>query len=420
MFALRTLFRGRQASLLGSTLARGFSESVGATSAAFDGAGIGLNESQQTFLEMCRTFAQKELLPNMQEWDQKEIFPVETLRSLAGMGFGAIYAREDVGGTGLTREDASIIFEALSEGCVATTAYLSIHNMVAWMIDSFGTEEQRKHYVPSLAAMERFGSYCLTEPNSGSDSASLRTKAVKKGDSYVLNGSKAFISGAGVSDVYLVMARTGDQGPKGISCFIIDKNAPGLSFGKKEAKLGWNCQPTRMVIMEDCVVPASNVLGGEGKGFGIAMKGLNGGRINIASCSLGGAQACLRLAVDHTTVRQQFGKPLASNQAVQFKLAEMASALNASRQAVRFAARQLDLGHSGSPALCAMAKLFATDTCFNVCNDALQLHGGYGYLKDYKVQQYVRDVRVHQILEGTSEVMKMIISRDMLGRLAGK
>lgn len=371
-------------------------------------------------LEMCRTFAAKELSPNMQLWDKDETFPVETLKQLAGMGLGAIYTREDVGGTGLSREDASIIFEALSEGCVATTAYLSIHNMVAWMLDTFGSDEQRKRLVPSLATMDRFASYCLTEPNSGSDSSSLSTKAVKKGDTYVLNGSKAFISGAGHSDVYLIMARTGDQGPKGVSCFIVEAGTPGLSFGKKESKLGWNCQPTRMVLMEDCVVPAANVLGGEGRGFGIAMKGLNGGRINIASCSLGGAQASLRLAVEHTSVRNQFGKPLASNQAVQFKLAEMASALNASRQVVRFAARQLDLGHSGSPALCAMAKLFATDTCFTVCNDALQLHGGYGYLKDYKVQQFVRDVRVHQILEGTSEVMKMIISRDMLGKLASK
>lgn len=354
----------------------------------------------------------------MQEWDEKEIFPIPSLKKAAALGFGAIYCQGEHGGTGLSREDASIIFEALSEGCVSTTAYLSIHNMVAWMIDTFGSTTQKEKYITPLASMDLLGSYCLTEPNSGSDSSSLRTKAEKKGDEYILNGSKAFISGAGSTDLYLIMARTGQQGPKGISCFIVDKDAPGLSFGKKEAKVGWSCQPTRMVLMEDCRVPAANLLGAEGQGFSLAMQGLNGGRLNIASCSLGGAQACLRLAVEHTSVRNQFGKPLSANQAVQFKIAEMAASLNASRQAVRFAARQLDIKHPGSASLCAMAKLTATEACFNVCNDALQLHGGYGYLKDYKVQQYVRDLRVHQILEGTSEVMKMIVSRDILGRNA--
>lgn len=423
MASLRTIFslasrRASRPSL--AVLQRAALSGAAHVSSALDSAAIGLNETQQNILDICRDFSAKELAPHMLEWDAKEIFPVDTLRKAASLGFGAICVKEEHGGSALSREDASIIFEALSEGCVSTTAYLSIHNMCVWMADTFGNEQQRRKFVPPMATMELLGSYCLTEPNSGSDSSSLRTKAEKKGDSYVLNGSKAFISGAGSTDLYFIMARTGDQGPKGISCFIVPKDSPGLSFGKKESKMGWSSQPTRMVIMEDCVVPAANMLGAPGQGFGIAMQGLNGGRINIASCSLGAAQASLRLAVEHTGVRQQFGRPLAANQAVQFKLAEMATQLHASRQTVRFAARQLDLQHPGAAALCAMAKLFAADQCFTVCNDTLQLHGGYGYLKDYKPQQYVRDARVHQILEGTAEVMKMIISRDMIGKLASR
>lgn len=386
------------------------------SSLALDFASIGLTDEQKDIQAICRNFAAKEMAPYMQQWDSDEFFPKETLKSLAQLGFGAICVKEDFGGSGLKREDASLIFETLSAGCVSTTAYLSIHNMCAWMIDHFGNNVQREKYIPAMATLEKFGSYCLTEPDSGSDAASLRTSAVKQGDNYILNGSKAFISGGGESDVYLVMARTGVSGPKGISCFIVDKNTPGLSFGAKEKKLGWNSQPTRMVILEDCVVPAQNVLGVVGQGFSIAMQGLNSGRLNIASCSLGGAQASLELALAYTKVRKQFGEPLSANQSVQFKLADMAISINACRQTVRFAARQLDAGIPNAASLCAMAKVMATDRCFEVCNDALQLHGGYGYLKDYKIQQYLRDVRVHQILEGTNEVMRIIISRDMVGK----
>jgi len=367
-------------------------------------------------LEMCRGFAYNEMLPNMQEWDEKEIFPVETLKQLAGLGLGAIYASPDHGGSGMSRMDASLIFETLSHGCVSTTAFLSIHNMVAWMIDKFGTEEQRSTFVPGLAAMDLIGSYCLTEPGSGSDAAALRTTATKDGDDYILNGSKQFISGGGDTDVYLIMARTGQEGPKGISCFIVTRD-DGLDFGGKEKKLGWNSQPTRMVLMEDVRVPASRMLGGEaglGKGFNIAMDGINGGRINIASCSVGGAQAALLQTVEYMKERKQFGKHLTEFQALQFRLADYAADLSASRQVVRLAARELDAKSSGAPALCAMAKLTATDRCFDIVNGCLQLHGGYGYLKDYKIQQYLRDLRVHQILEGSNEVMRVITSRDML------
>eukprot|EP00054_Salpingoeca_dolichothecata_P028883 m.223105 g.223105 ORF g.223105 m.223105 type:complete len:406 (-) comp26339_c0_seq4:1257-2474(-) len=381
---------------------------------ALDTATIGMSPEQKDIYAMCRNFADKEMAPHMQQWDEKEYLPLDVLKQASQLGFGAIYARGDVGGSDLTREDAAIIFETLATGCVSTTAFLSIHNMCAWMVDTFGTEEQRKHYVPQLANMDLVASYCLTEPGSGSDAAALRTTAKRDGDDIILNGSKAFISGGGESDVYLIMTRTGGAGPKGISCFIVEKGTPGLSFGAKERKLGWNSQPTRMVILEDCRIPASNMLGQEGKGFNIAMQGLNGGRINIASCSLGGAQAALEQTREYVTVRNQFGKPLSANQNIQFKLAEMATSLHASRQVVRVAARQLDQKDPCAPSLCAMAKLQATDACFDICNTALQMHGGYGYLKDYKIQQYLRDVRVHQILEGTNEVMRMIISRDIL------
>ncbi|XP_072557229.1 isobutyryl-CoA dehydrogenase, mitochondrial isoform X3 [Paramormyrops kingsleyae] len=354
------------------------------------------------------------MAPHMAEWDDKEVFPVETMRKAAQLGFGGIYVQPDVGGSGLSRLDTSIIFEALSTGCTSTTAYMSIHNMCAWMIDTFGSPEQRKMYCPDLCSMQKFASYCLTEPGSGSDAASLLTSAQRKGDHYVLNGSKAFISGAGESDVYVVMCRTGGKGPKGISCLVVEKSTPGLSFGKKEKKVGWNSQPTRAVIFEDCAVPAANRLGQEGEGFNIAMKGLNGGRINIASCSLGAAHASVQLAREHLTVRKQFGETLSKSQFLQFRLAEMATRLVASRLMVRQAAASLQEGRDDAVALCSMAKLFATDECFTICNQALQMFGGYGYLKDYPVQQFVRDLRVHQILEGTNEVMRMIISRSLL------
>ncbi|XP_056905343.1 isobutyryl-CoA dehydrogenase, mitochondrial [Takifugu flavidus] len=374
----------------------------------------GLTDEQKEFQKVAFDFAANEMAPHMAEWDQKEVFPVETMRKAAQLGFGGIYVQPDVGGSGLSRLDTSVIFEALSTGCVSTTAYISIHNMCAWMIDTFGNAEQRERFCPDLCSMEKFASYCLTEPGSGSDAASLLTSAQPKGEHYILNGSKAFISGGGDTDVYVVMVRTGGKGPRGISCLVVEKDTPGLSFGKKEKKVGWNSQPTRAVIFEDCAVPASNRLGEEGQGFSIAMKGLNGGRINIASCSLGAAHACVQLAKDHLLVRKQFGETLSNNQFLQFKLAEMATRLVASRLLVREAAKALQEGRSDAVSLCSMAKLFATDECFNICNQALQMHGGYGYLKDYAVQQFVRDSRVHQILEGTNEVMRMIISRNLL------
>ncbi|XP_053223354.1 isobutyryl-CoA dehydrogenase, mitochondrial [Podarcis raffonei] len=375
---------------------------------------VGLTEEQKEFQKVAFDFAAKEMAPHMAEWDEKEIFPVETVRKAAQLGFGGIYVQPDVGGSGLSRLDTSIIFEALSTGCVSTTAYISIHNMCNWMIDTFGTEEQRHKFCPSLCSMEKLSSYCLTEPGSGSDAASLLTSARKKGDTYILNGSKAFISGGGDTDLYVVMCRTGGPGPKGISCLVLEKGTPGLSFGKKEKKMGWNSQPTRAVIFEDCAVPVTNRLGEEGTGFNIAMKGLNGGRINIASCSLGAAHASVLLARDHLNVRKQFGELLASNQYLQFRLAEMATRLVAARLMVRNAAQALQEGREDAVALCSMAKLFATDECFAICNQALQMYGGYGYLKDYAVQQFVRDIRVHQILEGTNEVMRMIVARNLL------
>nr|XP_033774254.1 isobutyryl-CoA dehydrogenase, mitochondrial isoform X2 [Geotrypetes seraphini]XP_033774255.1 isobutyryl-CoA dehydrogenase, mitochondrial isoform X2 [Geotrypetes seraphini] len=354
------------------------------------------------------------MAPHMAEWDEKEVFPVEIMRQAARLGFGGIYIHPEVGGSGLSRLDTTIIFEALSTGCASTTAYMSIHNMCAWMIDTFGNEEQRHQFCPSLCSMEKFASYCLTEPGSGSDAASLLTSAKKSGDCYILNGSKAFISGGGDTDIYVVMCRTGGSGPKGISCVVVEKGTPGLSFGKKERKVGWNSQPTRAVIFEDCMVPVTNRVGAEGQGFNIAMSGLNGGRINIASCSLGAAHAAVLLTLDHITVRKQFGEPLAKNQYLQFKLAEMATRLVAARLMVRNAACSLQEDRNDAVALCSMAKLFATDECFAICNQAIQMHGGYGYLKDYAVQQFMRDIRVHQILEGTNEVMRMIVARSLL------
>jgi hypothetical protein len=374
-----------------------------------------LSDEQRAFAETARTFAREEWLPQAPGWDERGEFPVAALRASAELGFAGIYVGDEFGGSGLGRIDATIIFEELAAACVSTAAYLSIHNMAAWMIDRFGAREQRARFLPRLTAMEYFASYCLTEPGSGSDAAALATRAVRDGDDYVLNGTKAFISGAGVSDIYVAMVRTGGAGPRGISCLVVEKGAPGLSFGKKERKLGWNTQPTAMVIFEDCRVPVANRLGEEGDGFKIAMMGLDGGRLNISACSLGGARACLEAARDHMLERRQFGQPLADFQALRFKLADMASELDAARLMVRRGAASLDRGDPEATMHCAMAKRLATDAGFRICNDALQLFGGYGYLKDFPIERYLRDVRVHQILEGTNEIMRVIIARRLLG-----
>ncbi|KAF8925264.1 Isobutyryl-CoA dehydrogenase, mitochondrial [Dissophora ornata] len=371
-------------------------------------------DDQKELQSLARAFADKEFAPKMQEWDENQHFPVDVLRRGAELGFGGLYTREDVGGSGLGRLDTSVVFEALATGDVSTTAYITLHNMCSWMIDQFGNEEQRQRYLPQITSMERLASYCLTEPGAGSDAAGLSTTAVKKGSHYVLNGSKAFISGGGASDVYLIIARTGGPGPKGVSCFIVEKGFKGLSFGKKETKLGWNSQPTTAVIMEDCEVPVENLLGAEGQGFSIAMKGLNGSRINIASCSLGAAQASIEAAIEHTKVRKQFGQALADFQNVQFKLADMSTSLLSSRLMVRQAATMLDQNHPNTAIFSAMAKVHATDECFKICDDSLQLHGGYGYLKDYKINVYFRDSRVHRILGGANEVMRLVTSRALL------
>ncbi|MFD2262407.1 isobutyryl-CoA dehydrogenase [Lacibacterium aquatile] len=374
-----------------------------------------LTEEQRQFQAMARDFAASKMAPHAAEWDEQQIFPVDTLRELAELGLAGIYVREESGGSGLTRLDAAIIFEELAAACVSTAAYLSIHNMACWMVDSFGNDEQRARLLPKMLSCESFASYCLTEPGSGSDAASLRTRAVKDGNAaYILNGTKAFISGGGTSDVYVVMARTGGEGAGGISTFIVEKGTKGLSFGKKEKKLGWNSQPTAMVNLEDCVVPAENLLGNEGDGFKFAMKGLDGGRINIAACSLGGARASLEATRDYMQVRKQFGKSLSDFQALQFRFADMATELEAARLMVHRAAVSLDSGSPQATTHAAMAKRFATDIGFEVCNQALQLHGGYGYIKEYPIERFFRDVRVHQILEGTNEIMRLIIARNLL------
>lgn len=373
-----------------------------------------LSEDQRAFQDLSRDFAVEHMAPFAAEWDENCIFPVETLRAAARLGFAGIYTDERFGGAGLGRLDAAIIFEELAAGCVSTAAYMSIHNMVCWMIDRFGTDAQRARWLPKLTTMDHFGSYCLTEPGAGSDAASLKTRAERDGDHYVLNGSKAFISGGSTSDIYVVMARTGGPGPKGISCIVVENGTPGLSFGKKERKMGWNSQPTAAVIFEDCRVPVENRLGEEGEGFTFAMKGLDGGRLNIAACSIGGARACLDAAREHMSVRTQFGRKLAEFQALQFKFADMATELEAARLMVHRAAVKLDAADADATLHCAMAKRFATDICFDVCNNALQLHGGYGYIKEYPIERYVRDVRVHQILEGTNEIMRLIIARRLL------
>ena len=374
-----------------------------------------LSEEQRAFQAMAREFAVAEMAPHAARWDEEKIFPEAALRKAASLGFGGIYVREDVGGAGLGRRDAAVIFEELASGCASTAAYISIHNMAAWMIDRFGAEEQRRRFLPKLANMAHFASYCLTEPNSGSDASSLRTRADRRNDHYLLNGAKAFISGGGRSDIYVVMARTGGAGPKGISTFVVEAGTSGLSFGKQEKKLGWNSQPTAMVNFEDCKVPFENRLGEEGDGFKIAMMGLDGGRLNISACSLGGARACLDAAREHLKTREQFGRKLAEFQALQFRFADMATELEAARLMVHRAAAMLDAGHPDATLHCAMAKRVATDAGFHVANEALQLHGGYGYLKDYPIERFMRDLRVHQILEGTNEIMRVIIARRLLG-----
>src|SRR5579863_8550583 len=374
-----------------------------------------LSEEQLAIQDVARDFAAREFAPNAARWDEECIFPVDALRAAAALGFAGIYVGEDVGGAGLKRLDAAVIFEELATGCVSTAAYLSIHNMASWMIDRFGNAEQRRQFLPKLVAMEHFASYCLTEPGAGSDAASLKARAVRQGDHYVVNGAKAFISGGGASDIYVCMLRTGGDGPSGISCIVVEKDTPGLSFGKREKKLGWNSQPTAMVIFEDCRVPTANRLGEEGDGFKIAMMGLDGGRLNVSACSLGGARACLDAARAYLGERSQFGKKLAEFQALQFRLADMATELNAARLMVWRGAQSLDGADPEATMHCAMAKRFATDIGFEVCNQALQLHGGYGYLKDFPIERNLRDVRVHQILEGTNEIMRVIIARRLLG-----
>lgn len=373
-----------------------------------------LNEEQNAIQDMARAFSDNEFAPHAEVWDQDHIFPEEALRKAASLGLAGIYVQEDVGGSALGRLDAAIIFEELAKGCTSTAAYLSIHNMVNWMIDRFGSDHLRQKYCPDLCSMRKFASYCLTEPGAGSDAASLSTRAVKEGDHYILNGAKAFISGGGRSEVYLVMVRTGEAGPKGISAIVVDKGTPGLSFGAQEKKLGWHSQPTCVVSFEDCRVPKENLIGDEGQGFTFAMKGLDGGRLNIGACSLGAAQASLDHTVTYMAERKQFGKALNQFQALQFRIADMATELEAARLLLHKAASRLDQGAADATVLAAMAKRLATDTGFNVVNEALQLHGGYGYVQDYPLERYLRDVRVHQILEGTNEVMRMIISRDIL------
>ena len=373
-----------------------------------------LTGEQKAIQNMALDFAMAEMAPHAMKWDEEKIFPTDVLRELAQLGFAGVYVGEEYGGSGLSRLEAALVFEALSAGCTSTAAYLTIHNMASWMIDSFGTENQRSKFLPALMRMDMMASYCLTEPGSGSDAAAMRSRAQRDGDHYVLNGSKAFISGAGYSDLYVAMVRTGDAGAGGVSCFLIEKDTPGLSFGANERKMGWNSQPTAQVIFEDCRVPAENLLGKEGDGFKFAMMGLDGGRLNIAACSLGTAQRAFDKALTYAGEREQFGNRISDFQAIQFKLADMATELQAARLMLYDAARALDDNDPERTKRSAMAKRFVTDTGFNVANEALQIHGGYGYLQDYEVERMVRDLRVHQILEGTNEIMRVIIARHLL------
>ena len=375
-----------------------------------------LEDDQTAIRDMARDFAAERLAPKAVEWDQEKHFPVDVLREAAALGMGGVYVRDDVGGSGLSRLDAALIFEALASGCPSIAAYISIHNMSAWMIDAYGSDEQRRQWLPKLCTMELLASYCLTEPGSGSDAAALRTRAVRDGDTYVLNGQKQFISGAGAGDIYVVMARTGGEGPSGISTLVVPGDTPGLSLGANERKMGWNAQPTRAVIFENARVPVANRLGDEGIGFKIAMEGLDGGRLNIAACSVGGAQAALDKALAYMGERHAFGRRLDEFQALQFRLADMATELEVARTFLWRAAAALDRKDADATTLCAMAKRFATDVGFEVANQALQLHGGYGYLSEYGIEKIVRDLRVHQILEGTNEIMRLIVARSLLGR----
>ncbi|MCD2443368.1 acyl-CoA dehydrogenase family protein [Agromyces sp. SYSU K20354] len=376
-----------------------------------------MTEEREALIAAVREFADAELAPNAARWDAEKHFPTDTLRRAGALGLGGVYVREDFGGSGLTRSDAVAMFEELAKGDTAIAAYISIHNMVAWMIDTFGDDVQRERWVPGLTEMTDLGSYCLTEPGAGSDAAAITTSASRDGDDYVINGVKQFVSGAGSSAVYVVMARTGEPGAKGISAIVVPDGTPGLSFGRNEQKMGWNAQPTRQVVFEDVRVPTTNRLGAEGDGFGIAMRGLNGGRLNIAACSLGGAQWALERALGYVRERETFGAPLATNQSIMFTLADMETELQAARALLERAAAKLDEGASDVVPACAMAKRFATDAAFNVANTALQLHGGYGYLHEYGIERVVRDLRVHQILEGTNEIMRLIVGRDLVNRL---
>lgn len=373
-----------------------------------------LSEEQRLLVDSARAFAAAELTPHAADWDREHHFPVDVIKRAAEQGYLALYLPEEDGGLGLSRLSASLIFEQLAAGCIATTAFLTIHNMASWMLASFGDQALKDAWLPRLTSGQLLASYCLTEPDAGSDAAHLRTRARRDGDDYVLDGSKCFISGAGSTDVLIVMARTGEDGARGISCFLVPGDAPGVKYGRNELKMGWRAQPTRTISFEGVRIPAGNRIGPEGQGFVYAMKGLDGGRINIASCSLGAAQAALEQSLRYVEERKQFGKALAEFQALQFKLADMLTDLTASRQMVRLAAAKLDARHPEATLYCAMAKRFATDHCFTVCNDALQLHGGYGYLNDYPLERWVRDSRVHQILEGTNEIMRVITARRLL------
>ncbi|PHR82512.1 MAG: acyl-CoA dehydrogenase [Colwellia sp.] len=379
-----------------------------------------LTEDQQMFADLAKQFSDSEFLPHAAKWDQEHIFPKDVIAKAGELGFCGLYSPEDAGGLGLSRLDSSIIFEQLAMGCTSTTAMMTIHNMATWMVASWGTSSVKDAWCPSLVSGEKLASYCLTEPGSGSDAASLSTSAKKEGDNYIVNGSKVFISGAGDTDILVVMVRTGEAGPKGISALAIPADLDGIIYGKAEEKLGWNAQPTRQITFDNVKVPVEHLLGNEGEGFSIAMKGLDGGRINIATCSIGTAQQALNSAMRYMQEREQFGKPIAAFQGLQFKLADMATELVAARQMVRLAAYKLDKNDPEKTAYCAMAKRFATDVGFQVCDAALQIHGGYGYIKEYPLERHFRDVRVHQILEGTNEIMRVIIARRLLTEGAGQ
>ena len=373
-----------------------------------------LTEDQIAVRDMAREFAAEKIAPFAQKWDEEKFFPVDVMREAAALGMGGIYSRDDVGGSALTRFDAALIFEALATGCPTVSSFISIHNMASWMIDAYGSDTQRQKWLPRLCTMELIASYALTEPGAGSDAAALSTRAVRDGDHYVLNGQKQFISGAGTSDIYVAMVRTGGEGARGVSTLVIDRDTPGVSFGANERKMGWNAQPTRAVIFENARVPVANRLGEEGIGFKIAMAGLDGGRLNIAACSLGGAQSALDKSLAYTKERRAFGQRLDEFQALQFRIADMATELEAARTFLWRAAASLDRKDPDASMLCAMAKRFGTDAGFEIANQALQLHGGYGYLAEYGIEKIVRDLRVHQILEGTNEIMRVIVARKLI------